>query len=66
MDNSVFNEFEAAPNNVNKYSLSAEGKKQMYWNNDAHSSENISNIESKLLEMVVKTIPSLNKDSEFT
>jgi hypothetical protein len=61
IDYTKFNELESVNiNGKDKYSLKIDGKKEMYWLDDDHMSQNIANIEADLTKRIISTIPRIS------
>lgn len=59
-----FNNLRGNLEGQDKYSLSIEGLKTQYWLADTHGDEGVENSESKLIKLLVSTIPMVNKKGE--
>lgn len=67
VDFSTFNSFEFAPGvAAYKYTLKTSGEKTTTWINDTHESEGADNYGDNFTDIIINSIPHLNKKGEFT
>jgi len=60
----LFNNLRSSIDKEDKYTLKIQGLKTEYWQNDSHEDEGSENSESKLVKLLVSTIPYLNKEGK--
>ena len=65
IDYAAFNNFVSAPDMSDKYALKVKGIETVYWSGDSHNSESVEKNEVKLAQLIVNSIPQLNKEGEF-